>query len=70
MKRPVSIAFQGGGAKLVVLIAAAEAISELIQDEKLDVVAVSGSSAGSIAALLLAARADFSKVRSPHRRPA
>jgi predicted acylesterase/phospholipase RssA len=63
MKRPVSIAFQGGGAKVVVLLAAAEAISELIRDEQVEVVAVSGSSAGSIAALLLSAGVDFSQAR-------
>jgi predicted acylesterase/phospholipase RssA len=63
MKRRISIAFQGGGAKVIALLAAAEAISELIREDAIEVVAVSGSSAGSIAALLLSAGVDFSKVR-------
>jgi predicted acylesterase/phospholipase RssA len=63
MKRRISIAFQGGGAKVIALLAAADAISELIRDDSIEVVTVSGSSAGSIAALLLSAGADFSKVR-------
>lgn len=63
MKRPISVAFQGGGARLIALIAAAEAISELVRDNKIHVEAVSGSSAGSIAALLLASDVDFGQVR-------
>jgi predicted acylesterase/phospholipase RssA len=62
MPRNVSIAFQGGGARLVPLIAAAHAISELEGRGDLRVQAVSGSSAGSLAAFLLAAKADFDKI--------
>ena len=65
--RKVNIAFQGGGARLVSLIAAAHAISELEKSKVIEVGAVSGSSAGSLAALLLASGADFDKLASVSR---
>ena len=46
--------FQGGGAKLVPLIAAAHAVSDLSRNKKVPVERVSGTSAGSIAATVLA----------------
>jgi predicted acylesterase/phospholipase RssA len=63
MDRQISVAFQGGGARLIGLIAAAHALSELEQSSGVKIRAVSGSSAGSIAALLLAANADFDRAK-------
>ncbi|MDX2265126.1 MAG: patatin-like phospholipase family protein [Hyphomicrobiales bacterium] len=68
MRREIKVAFQGGGAKLISLIAAAHAIADLERNGELFVKAVSGSSAGSIAAFLLAAEADFDKLRDALRR--
>lgn len=64
MERPVAIAFQGGGARLIGLIAAAHAISELERSHNINVRAISGSSAGAIAASLLAANVNFDQVRN------
>ncbi len=63
MQREINVAFQGGGARLISLIAAAHAIADLERNGELKVNAVSGSSAGSIPALLLAAGADFDRLR-------
>ncbi len=68
MQREINVAFQGGGAKLISLIAAAHAIADLERNGELKVKAVSGSSAGSIAAFLLAAGADFDKLRDAIRK--
>ncbi len=55
---PIQIAFQGGGAKLVALMAAAEAIEELREDPEFNITVtrVAGTSAGSIAASMLASK--------------
>lgn len=45
MHRDISVAFEGGGAKLIGLIAAAHALFDLEQNGKLRVTAVSGTSA-------------------------
>lgn len=68
MQREINVAFQGGGAKLISLIAAAHAIADLERNGELKVKAVSGSSAGAIAAFLLAAGADFDKLRDAVRK--
>lgn len=68
MQRQIAVAFQGGGARLISLIAAAHALSEMERSVGLKVRSVSGSSAGSIAAFLLAADADFDRVKDVFRR--
>jgi predicted acylesterase/phospholipase RssA len=68
MQRQIAVAFQGGGARLISLIAAADALSELERTQGIKIRAVSGSSAGSIAAFLLAADADFDRVKDVFRR--
>lgn len=68
MQRQVAVAFQGGGARVIGLLAAAHALSELEQSLDLKVRAVSGSSAGTIPAFLLAVNADFDKVKDAIRR--
>ncbi len=62
-KKPINvqIAFQGGGAKLYALIAAAKAIKELEEDKAIKVNRVAGSSAGAIIASLYAAGVDIDK---------
>jgi|GEM_PF-1469918 len=52
----VQIAFQGGGAKLYSLIAAADAIRALEEENIIEVRRVAGSSAGAIVAALYAAK--------------
>jgi predicted acylesterase/phospholipase RssA len=55
-RRPikVQVAFQGGGAKIFALIAAAKALQELEQEGEIIVTRVAGSSAGSIVASMYA----------------
>jgi predicted acylesterase/phospholipase RssA len=57
----VQIAFQGGGAKLALLLPVVEALLELEADRnvRLNITRVSGTSAGAIAAVLLAERANI-----------
>lgn len=50
----VKVVFQGGGAKLVSLLAAAEILLEAEQARQIEVVRVAGVSAGAIAATMLA----------------
>ena len=68
MSRQIAVAFQGGGARLIGLIAAAHALSELERSLGIKIRAVSGSSAGSIAAFLLAADANFDQVKDAIRK--
>ena len=68
MARVVNIAFEGGGARLVTLLAAAHAVSELERDGDLHLGAVSGSSAGSLAAFLLGSKRDFEDVKKTLKR--
>lgn len=59
----ISVAYQGGGAKFVDLLAAANALSELENDDSsINFFRISGASAGSIAAALHAAEADFDNI--------
>jgi predicted acylesterase/phospholipase RssA len=50
----LQIAFQGGGARLALLIPVVEALRELEAEKKISIKRVSGTSAGAIAAALLA----------------
>lgn len=54
MQRSIQVSFQGGGAKIVDLLAAAEAIQEKCASEEIKISRLAGTSAGSIVALLLA----------------
>lgn len=63
MHREIAVAFQGGGARLIGLIAAAHALSDMERNRDISIRAISGSSAGSIAAFLLASNANFDQVR-------
>lgn len=54
MATELNCIFQGGGAKLVTLMAAAEALEELEKEEVIKVREVAGTSAGSIAAFAFA----------------
>jgi NTE family protein len=57
---PLQFAFQGGGAKIVALLAVAEVIQEFEHSKKIVVKRVAGTSAGAVVAALIAAgiRAD------------
>lgn len=59
----VQIAFQGGGAKIYALIAAAVALRELENENKIRVTRVSGSSAGAIVAALYASKVSSDQMR-------
>ncbi len=52
----VEVSFQGGGAKFVALLAVVESIYELFPKKNLRITHVSGSSAGAIAAIIVASR--------------
>jgi predicted acylesterase/phospholipase RssA len=66
MGKPIQLqlAFQGGGAKLALLIAAAEAISEMEDAGEIKITRIAGTSAGAIIGALLAAKCDIAKVRA------
>lgn len=57
----VSVAYQGGGARVFELMVAAHACRALEQ-EKLKIIRVSGSSAGAIAAAMFATECDIERV--------
>lgn len=59
----LNVSFQGGGALLAVMIPVAHAISDTRKDGHIHLEGVAGSSAGSVAAALLAADADFKSLR-------
>lgn len=61
--KPVKIAFQGGGAKLVTLLECALYLKELQDKNIIQILAVSGTSAGAIVAGLVALNADFEKIK-------
>jgi len=61
--KQLKIAFQGGGAKLVTLLECASYLQELHKENKIQILAVSGTSAGAIVAGLLALDADFEKIK-------
>lgn len=64
-KYDVQVAFQGGGAKLCALLAAAEALEQAASGDeaKLNVTRVAGTSAGSIVAVLYAAKIPAARTR-------
>jgi predicted acylesterase/phospholipase RssA len=59
----VQIAFQGGGARAAALLAAVEAIEEAERNKKITVTRISGTSAGALAAVVLAAGIPAERVR-------
>ncbi|HEY0463114.1 MAG TPA: patatin-like phospholipase family protein [Polyangiaceae bacterium] len=59
----VQVAFQGGGARIAALLAAAEALRELEAEGRLQVTRVAGASAGAIAAAFFASGANLQSVR-------
>src|SRR5688572_7458070 len=63
--RPVKlqVAFQGGGARLAVLLAAAEAIQALETDGIIRVTRIAGTSAGAIVGAFLAADIPICQIR-------
>jgi predicted acylesterase/phospholipase RssA len=63
MPRQLKIAFQGGGAKFVPLLAAAQAFRNAETNGKIEVTAVAGTSAGAIVACLYSAKIDLNTVR-------
>ena len=60
---PIQVVFQGGGAKLCDLLAAAEAIEGLEKAGEIVIRRVAGTSAGAIAACLLASGQSIESVR-------
>jgi predicted acylesterase/phospholipase RssA len=60
----VQLAIQGGGAKISALLAATEALQELSNDGQLKVTRVAGTSAGAIAACLLAGEIPIWEVKA------
>jgi len=58
----VQLAFQGGGAKLAVMLPVADAFLKAKKRNLINITAVSGTSAGAICAALVACEADFTKV--------
>jgi predicted acylesterase/phospholipase RssA len=63
MPEDVQVVFQGGGAKLCALIAAAQAVEEMEAAGEIKVRRVAGTSAGAITAVLYAARIPMSLTR-------
>lgn len=59
----VQVVFQGGGAKLCALIAAAHALQDLEKDDLISVTRLAGTSAGAIAACLFASEMPMETVR-------
>lgn len=59
---PIQFAFQGGGAKIVALLAVAEAIQDFERHGKIRVTGAAGTSAGSIVAAFVAARIPASQI--------
>lgn len=64
MTTDIQLAFQGGGAKLVLLLAAAQAVRELEVKGDIKVRRVAGTSAGAIVGAFLAARCDIAKIKT------
>jgi NTE family protein len=60
----VQLAIQGGGAKISALLAATEALQELVDAGQLKVTRVAGTSAGAIAACLFAGKIPISEVKA------
>lgn len=64
MPPAVQVSFQGGGAFLALMIPIAHALSDAKAKGYIEVAGVAGSSAGSVAAALLATSADFEALRA------
>jgi predicted acylesterase/phospholipase RssA len=60
----VQLVFQGGGAKLALLLAAAEAVRELENAGEIKVTRIAGTSAGAIVGAFLAADCDLAAIRA------
>ncbi len=60
----IQLAIQGGGAKLVCLLAACKAIQDLQNNGQIRITRIAGTSAGSIAGGLLAAAIDLDEVKN------
>ena len=60
----IQVSFQGGGAKIVDLLAAADAIQTVSSEKNVKISRLAGTSAGSIVALLLAFDIEISKLDS------
>lgn len=58
----VQLALQGGGAKVVALVAAMKAVERLVDMKEIEVTRISGTSAGSLVATLFAAGVQMSNV--------
>ncbi len=65
MPVPIQVVFQGGGAKLCVLMAVCDALKKHTADGRIEITRVAGSSAGAIAAAMLASNVpmDIYKIR-------
>jgi NTE family protein len=59
----IQLALQGGGAKLIFLLAALEPVQRLHREKIIEVTRIAGTSAGSIAACLFAADVDIVRVK-------
>lgn len=62
------VVFQGGGAKLATLMAAANAIRELEKERRVKIQSIAGTSAGSIVACMLAAERPYGEFREAVKR--
>jgi predicted acylesterase/phospholipase RssA len=51
---PIQVVFQGGGAKLCLLMAVVDILRQYEADKKIEIKRAAGSSAGAIAAVMLA----------------
>jgi predicted acylesterase/phospholipase RssA len=60
----VQLAIQGGGAKIVDLMATLEAIEELEKEGRLKVTKIAGTSAGSIVGAFFAAKIPMDTIRT------
>jgi NTE family protein len=60
----IQLALQGGGARIAVLMAAAEAVQELENERQVSVTRLAGTSAGAIVGAFLAAGKDISSLRA------
>jgi predicted acylesterase/phospholipase RssA len=64
MTIPIHVVFQGGGARFMALLAAAEALQELQTTNDLRIASVSGTSAGSLAAAMVATNQPIDRFKS------
>jgi predicted acylesterase/phospholipase RssA len=60
---PVQVVFQGGGAKICVLMAVCEVLKRFEADQRIKITRVAGSSAGAIAAVMLGSNRPISDFR-------